>query len=407
MPDPVVLSEFAGIGMPDWVDALIRLVAIVSLMTIVAMALIYLERKVLARFHARVGPTRTGPLGMLQSVADAVKLLGKEDLRPHSADRWVFELAVFLVFVPVFLMFVPIPFTETWFIRDLELGFLFVFAVLGLNIVGVVMAAWGSDNKYALLGGVRAAAQAISYELPMLLAAIGVIVIAASHLQGASPDEGGLVGGALNLNFIASDQRTTPYIILQPLGFVIFMIGALAELHRPPFDAPVAESEVVGGYFIEYSGIRWSLFFLAEYTALFILVLLASTVFLGGWNFPFGADVGLSLQIVLTVVKASAMIFALFWLRAMFPRLRIDQLMAFSWKVLLPFSIVQVLTNAIILAYGGADWIVALVSLALLVSLVVLIYVQIRAKAGSEPRMIRRQPARPRMITSTEVAGGD
>jgi len=388
--------------MPDWVDSLIRIIFIVALMTINAMALIYLERKVLARFQARVGPTRTGPIGILQSVADAVKLLTKEDVRPNSADRWVFELAVFFVFVPVFLMFVPIPFTETWFIRDLELGFLYVFAVLGLNIVGVIMAGWGSDNKYALLGGIRAAAQAISYELPMLLAAAGVVIIAASHLQ-----DDGLVGGALNLNFIADDQRTTPYIILQPLGFVIFMIGALAELHRPPFDMPVAESEVVGGYFVEYSGIRWSLFFLAEYTGLFLMVMLASTVFLGGWNFPFGEDQGLWLQILLTLTKASVMIFSLFWMRAMFPRLRIDQLMSFSWKVLLPYALVQVIANAIILAYGGADWILGVVSLALLVSLVALIYVQIRLKAGAEPRTIRRQPARPRLITSTEVAGGD
>ena len=400
MPDAVMLSEFAGIGMPDWIDALIRLVFIVALMTINALALIYLERKVLARFQARVGPTRTGPMGILQSLADAIKLLTKEDVRPDSADRWVFELAVFFVFVPVFLMFVPIPFTETWFIRDLELGFLYVFAVLGLSIIGVIMAGWGSDNKYALLGGIRAAAQAISYELPMLLAAAGVIMIAAGHLQ-----DDGLVGGALNLNFIAGDQRTTPYIVLQPLGFVIFMIGALAELHRPPFDMPVAESEVVGGYFVEYSGIRWSLFFLAEYTGLFLMVMLASTVFLGGWNFPYGEDGGLGLQIVLTLLKAGALIFVLFWLRAMFPRLRIDQLMAFSWKVLLPFALLQVLANGIILAYGGADWIVALVSLALLVSLVALIYVLTRSKAGGQS--IHLEPARPRLVTSTEVAAGD
>ncbi len=400
MPDAVILSEFAGIGMPDWIDALIRLVFIVALMTINALALIYLERKVLARFQARVGPTRTGPMGILQSLADAIKLLTKEDVRPDSADRWVFELAVFFVFVPVFLMFVPIPFTETWFIRDLELGFLYVFAVLGLSIIGVIMAGWGSDNKYALLGGIRAAAQAISYELPMLLAAAGVIMIAAGHLQ-----DDGLVGGALNLNFIAGDQRTTPYIVLQPLGFVIFMIGALAELHRPPFDMPVAESEVVGGYFVEYSGIRWSLFFLAEYTGLFLMVMLASTVFLGGWNFPYGEDGGLGVQIVLTLLKAGALIFVLFWLRAMFPRLRIDQLMAFSWKVLLPFALLQVLANGIILAYGGADWIVALVSLALLVSLVALIYVLSRSKAGGQS--IHLEPARPRLVTSTEVASGD
>jgi NADH-quinone oxidoreductase subunit H len=398
MPD-LLLSQFAGVSLPDWVDALIRVMFVVSLMTVNAFALIYLERKILARFQARVGPTRTGPIGMLQSIADAIKLVAKEDVRPATADHWVFNLAPYFVFVPVFLMFIPIPFTETWFVRDLELGFLYVFAVLGLNIVGVIMAGWGSDNKYALLGAVRAAAQAISYELPMLLVTTGVVIVAASHIQ----DAGG-IGGALNLNFIAADQRTTPYIILQPLGFAIFMIGALAELHRPPFDMPVAESEVVGGYFVEYSGMRWGMFFLGEYTALFLMVMLASTVFLGGWNFPFGADQGLWLQIPLTLLKASAIIFTLFWMRAMVPRLRIDQLMAFSWKVLLPFSILQVLTNAIILTYHGADWIVGLTSLALLVLLVMLVYVQMRLKAGAGTRTVRREPARPRMITTAEVA---
>lgn len=399
-----VLSEFAGVGLPDWVDALIRVMVIVMLMTINALALIVLERKIAARFQARVGPTKTGPKGSLQSIADALKLVSKEDLRPTTADRWTFELAPYFVFVPVFLMFVPIPFTENWFIRDLELGFLYVFGVLGLNIVGVVMAGWGSDNKYALLGGVRAAAQAISYELPMLMVAVGVVMVAAAHLQADGLD----TGQALNLNFIASDQRTTPYLILQPLGFAIFLIGMLAELHRPPFDMPVAETEVVGGYYVEYSGMRWGLFFLAEYTALFLLVMLVSVVFLGGWNWPFGEDLGLAWQLALTLGKASALIFMLFWMRLIVPRLRIDQLMGFSWKVLLPFSIVQVIANAIILAYGGPDWVLGIVSLALLVLLVGLVYVQMRSKAGGGTRTIRREPARPRMITSPEVssAGG-
>ncbi|HJN92372.1 MAG TPA: complex I subunit 1 family protein, partial [Dehalococcoidia bacterium] len=299
---------------------------------------------------------------------------------------------------------VPIPFTQDWFVRDIELGFLYVFGVLGLNIVGVVMAGWGSDNKYALIGAIRATAQAISYELPMLLVTVGVVMIAATHLQA----DGLNTSQALNLNFIADDQKTTPYLILQPLGFVIFMIGTLAELHRPPFDIPVAESEVVGGYFVEYSGMRWGLFFLAEYTALFLMVMLVSVVFLGGWNWPFGESVGLGWQLVLTLAKASAFIFALFWMRAVIPRLRIDQLMAFSWKVLLPFSIVQIMANAIILSYHGADWILGLVSLVLLVLLVALVYVQMRLKAGTGTRTVRREPARPRMITAQEAspAGG-
>ena len=402
----MVLSEFAGVSMPDWVDALLRLLFIVALMTINAFALIYLERKILARLQARVGPTRTGPIGTLQSIADALKLVTKEDVRPITADRWAFELAPYIAFVPVFLIFVPIPFTETWFIRDLNLGLLYVFGVLGLNIVGVVMAAWGSDNKYALLGGVRAAAQAISYEIPMLLIIVAVVMVAAGRL--AVDGDASLAG---SINAIVGDQTTTPYILLQPLGFVIFLIGALAELHRPPFDMPLAESEVVGGYMVEYSGIRWGMFFLAEYTALFLMVMLASSLFLGGWNWPFGADVGLGLQIVLTLVKTSVLIVLIIGSRALFPRLRIDQLMAFSWKVLLPFAIVQVLANGIILAYGGADWVVGVVSLALTVALFGLVFSLMRQRQGEGTRTVSTTPATPRVITAPDVtpveAGGD
>lgn len=402
----LVLGEFAGVSMPDWIDALLRIVLIVGLMTINAFALIYLERKILARLQARVGPTRTGPIGTLQSIADALKLVTKEDVRPITADRWAFELAPYIAFVPVFLIFVPIPFTETWFIRDLNLGLLYVFGVLGLNIVGIVMAAWGSDNKYALLGGVRAAAQAISYEIPMLLIIVSVVMVAAGRM--AVDGDASMAG---SINAIVGDQTTTPYILLQPLGFVIFLIGALAELHRPPFDMPIAESEVVGGYFVEYSGIRWGMFFLGEYTALFLMVMLASSIFLGGWNWPFGADVGLGLQIVLTLVKTSVMIVLVIGSRALFPRLRIDQLMSFSWKVLLPFSIVQVLANGIILAYGGPDWVVGLVSFALLGALFGLVYYVMRQRKGEGARTIQTTPATPRVITGPEVtpleASGD
>ena len=287
MPDAVMLSEFAGIGMPDWIDALIRLVFIVALMTINALALIYLERKVLARFQARVGPTRTGPMGILQSLADAIKLLTKEDVAPRLGRPLGVRAGGVLRLRAGLPDVRPHPLHGDLVHPRPGTGLPLRLRGAGTQHHRRDHGRLGSDNKYALLGGIRAAAQAISYELPMLLAAAGVIMIAAGHLQ-----DDGLVGGALNLNFIAGDQRTTPYIVLQPLGFVIFMIGALAELHRPPFDMPVAESEVVGGYFVEYSGIRWSLFFLAEYTGLFLMVMLASTVFLGGWNFPYGEDAG-------------------------------------------------------------------------------------------------------------------
>ena len=322
-----------------WVDAAVRLLAVVGLMTVVVMGLIYLERKIIARFQMRLGPTRTGPLGLLQSVADALKLVGKEDLRPRGADPWTFELAVYFVFVPVFLGFVAIPFAFDWNVRVLELGLFYVIAVSSVNVVGWVMAGWSSDNRYAMIGGLRAAAQGISYELPLILSVLAVAMVAQS----------------LNLNEISEQQGRVPYAVWQPLAFAIFYVAMLAELNRSPFDIPVGESEVVGGPFVEYSGIRWSMFFLAEYAGLFILALLGSAVFLGGWAWPLGAQEGAWLQILLTAAKAGLLIFSVFWVRVTVPRMRIDQLMAFSWKVLLPLSFALILANGLILVYGWAD----------------------------------------------------
>ena len=322
-----------------WVDATARLIAVVALMTVVVMGLIYLERKIIARFQMRLGPTRTGPFGLLQSVADALKLVGKEDLRPRGADPWTFELAVYFVFVPVFLGFVAIPFAFDWNVRVLELGLFYVIAVSSVNVVGWVMAGWSSDNRYAMIGGLRAAAQGISYELPLILSVLAVAMVAQS----------------LNLNEISEQQGRVPYVAWQPLAFAIFYVAMLAELNRSPFDIPVGESEVVGGPFVEYSGIRWSMFFLAEYAGLFILALLGSAVFLGGWAWPLGAQEGAWLQILLTAAKAGLLIFSVFWVRVTVPRMRIDQLMGFSWKVLLPLSFALILANGLILVYGWAD----------------------------------------------------
>lgn len=323
-------------GLPTGVDAAIRLLIVVGVMTVVVMALIYLERKVLARFQQRLGPTRTGPMGLLQSVADALKLISKEDIRPKNADPWVFELAPFLVFVPTFLGFVAVPFTIAWQVRELELGLLYVLAVSSVNILGWVMAGWGSDNRYAILGALRAVAQSISYELPLVLAMISVAMVANS----------------LNLVEIVRQQATVPNIVWQPLPALLFFICLLAEMNRPPFDAPVGESEVVGGPYVEYSGIRWSMFFLGEYAAMFIMSLLGAAVFLGGGAWPLGEELGVGWQLALTVVKAGAIIFLMFWTRASFPRLRIDQMMSFSWKILLPASIAQILVTGGILVYN-------------------------------------------------------
>ncbi len=362
-------NEIFGFEINIWFDAAARMGLITGLMTVVVMGLIYLERKITARFQMRLGPTRTGPMGMLQSLADALKLVGKEDLRPAGADPWVFELAVYFVFIPIFMMFVAIPFAFDWEVRILDLGLFYVVAISSINIVGWVMAGWGSNNRYAMLGGLRAAAQAISYEIPLVLSLIAVAMVASS----------------LNLSEIVAGQGRVPLIVWQPLAFAIFFIAMLAEINRTPFDIALGESEMAGGPHIEYSGIRWSMFFLAEYAALFLFALIGSAVFLGGWAWPMGdgaydlnllgflgwvnvdvdpvtVTLGRWWQIGLTLTKTMALIFTVFWVRVTLPRMRIDQLMSFSWKVLMPLAFAQILVNGLILVYGWHDLLLLLTS---------------------------------------------
>jgi NADH-quinone oxidoreductase subunit H len=337
MVDTSALSTLFGLYILNdpGIDALIRLVIIVGVMTVVVMGLIWYERKLLGRIQMRLGPMRTGPFGILQSLADAIKLIGKEDLRPRSADSWLFELAPYAVFVPIFLAFVTLPFASVLAVRNLDLGLFFVVAVTGLSTIGLLMAAWGSDNKYALIGGLRAAAMLISYEIPLVLTVVAVAMLP----------------GTLNLAQIVEYQGKVPLIVWQPLAFVIFFTATFAELNRQPFDIAIGESEVVGGPFIEYSGIRWSMFFLAEYAALFVLGTLGALVFLGGYTWPFAPDFWLW-QVLLVAVKSFFLISVNMWVRGSMPRLRIDQLMGLCWKLLLPFTLLQILLNGFILMYG-------------------------------------------------------
>ena len=361
-----VLGYWFGIA---WLDAILRLAVIAGVMTVVVIFLTYAERKVIARVQQRLGPTRTGPAGLLQGVADALKLVLKEDLRPTTADRWVFELAPFMVFVPVFLTFVAVPFTRDLGVRFLSLGLFYIVAVSSVNIVGFIMAGWGSDNKYALLGGVRAAAQMISYEVPLVLTVLGVAMVASS----------------LDIRVITERQDVVPYIVWQPLAFVVFIIAGLAEMNRTPFDIPVAESEVVGGPTVEYSGIRWSFFQLAEYSSLFVLSALGADLFLGGYIWPFGSNPPGWLQLILILVKTSFMILMIFWVRATFPRLRIDQLMSYCWKVLIPVTVAQLFFNGLVLVYRWPDILLLVFSGALLVGATAATAVAVR-RAARRPR---------------------
>jgi NADH-quinone oxidoreductase subunit H len=320
----------------SWLDAIIRVVVVVLVMTVFVMYWTYGERKLVARMQMRLGPMRTGPYGLLQAVADSLKLAAKEDIRPTNADRWVFEFAPYLTFIPVLMVLVVLPYAKDWGVRNLSMGLFYAFAVLGLNIVGIMMAGLGSGNKFALLGGVRAAGQMVSYEIPLVMSLLSVAMIA----------------GTLDLDQIAAMQHYRPFILLQPLAFLIFFTAMLSELHRAPFDIPVAESEISGGYFVEYSGIRWSMFQLTEYASMIAWSVFGSVVFLGGWEYPKGGDWGWGWQLALTFTKSVVWIAAVIWVRTTVPRLRIDQLMSFCWKVLLPLSLVQILMNGFILVYG-------------------------------------------------------
>jgi len=358
-----------------WLDSLLGLVVIVLLMTLTVLALVYVERKVSARMQQRLGPMRVGPYGILQTVADMIKLLTKEDLRPAGADRWVYELAVFAIFVPTFLAFVTIPFTRDWAVAFLDLGLFYIVAVTGLSFIGLLMAGWASDNKYALLGGMRAAAQLISYEIPLVLSLLAV----------------SMVTGTLGIREIVEFQNRVPVFVWQPLAFFIFLVAALAELERQPFDIPTAESEVVGGPFIEFSGIRWSMFMLTSYTSLFIYSLLGAMIFLGGWEWPLGTKAGLGLQLVLTFAKTSFLILLFIWIRFTVPRLRIDQLMSYCWKVLIPLGFLQIFLNGLVLVYEWPDGILLITSGAGLLLAGYLIY----RTARVEPRTVRLVPANP------------
>ncbi|WJQ10524.1 NADH-quinone oxidoreductase subunit NuoH [Geobacillus stearothermophilus] len=289
------------------------------------------ERKVMGFMQGRIGPNQVGGrFGLLQTVADVLKLLLKEDTIPKAADRPLYVLAPIIAFVPSFMVLAVLPFTDAFRFADIGVGLLYYIAVSGLTTVGVVAGGWASNNKYALLGGMRAAAQMISYEIPLVMSALGVVLLA----------------GSMNLVDIVAAQKDVWFIFAQPLAFLIFLIAAVAELNRTPFDLPEAESELVAGFHVEYSGFRWAFFMLAEYVYLFAMAALVTILFLGGWH-PV-AFLGWIPGAVWFALKFCAVVFVLIWFRATFPRVRADQLMEFAWKVLLPLSLVNIVLTALI-----------------------------------------------------------
>ena len=374
----------------------IALFVLFNVLALVAMSLVWIERKQLGRMQGRVGPTRVGPFGLLQPFADGLKLLTKEDIAPGPSSRLLFFVAPLLVFVPAFVIWVTIPFSRDLVVRNLDMGLFFFVAVSVLGIVGLVLAGWSSNSKYAILGGFRSAAQLVSYEIPIIMVILGVAMLA----------------GSLDFNVVVSvGQADVPYAVVQPLAFVVFMIAGLAEVGRTPFDIYFAESEVVGGPFVEYSGAHWAIFFLAEYVNTFVIGALGALLFLGGWQWPFD-DPPTALAVALFLGKSYLLVVVIFWVRATYPRLRIDQLMAFGWKVLIPLSFASVVATAFQQFYGWPLWSLTLISLAILaVPVVAQLRLQRRPAMELAQRYAERAvrvEARPRPspAAGTEQEGG-
>jgi NADH-quinone oxidoreductase subunit H len=306
-----------------------------------------LERRVLARIQVRVGPNRAGPWGLLQPVADGVKLIFKEELIPDRADKVIFILAPIITLIPALIILAVVPFGPPVEIAgltitlglapDINVGVLYLMAVSSISVYGIVLAGWSSNNKYSLMGGLRSSAQMISYELALGLAFIGPILLA----------------GSMSLQDIVDGQSGLWYVVFQPIGFLIFLIAAIAEVNRAPFDMPEAEQELTAGYHVEYSGLKFALIFMAEYDKMIAVSVIAATLFLGGYAGPFLGQVPWLGPIYLAV-KVVAILLLMIWLRATLPRFRYDRLMAFGWKILLPLALLNVAVTAVgVVLLGG------------------------------------------------------
>jgi len=340
------MSEASAAAWASGMNQLIAFLIIVIFIVVTVLFVVLFERRVLGFFQIRHGPNRVGPQGLFQTVADALKLLQKEDIMPLAAEPITYNIAPFAVFVPSILAFVVIPMGAAYvggsynvlIVRDLNIGILYLLAVSSVALIGFLMAGWGSNNKYALISAFRNAAQIISYEVPMILAILGVV----------------LVAGSTSMVDIVHSQSVVWNIVPQFVGFLIYLICGLAETNRCPFDLPEAESELVAGFHTEYSGMKFALFFLAEYTNVFVISAIITTLFLGGWKGPMflGAG-GLWLtSIFWFLAKTYIMVTIFVWLRATLPRFRVDHLMGFAWKFLVPVAVVNILVIGLGVAFS-------------------------------------------------------
>lgn len=361
LPLPDAVREIIGNKI---VLMLVVMGIILGFISVSVLFLIWLERKISARIQRRMGPMATGPRflrqgnmwfgGLLQTAADAIKLLVKEDYTPAKVDWIVFLLAPCLVFAASLMAYVVIPFGPDASVSDLNVGVLYLLAVGSITVLGIMMAGWGSNSKYSLLGGLRSVSQMISYELPMIFAVLGPVLMA----------------GSLSLQeIVKAQEHTFWFIIPNVIGFVVFIIAGTAETNRPPFDLPEGEQELVGGFVTEYSGMKFAMFFLAEFSNMLVMSCVATALFLGGWTLPFGITEMLRaatanmtgghlvfsvVGAVVFLIKAYVIVLLYMWIRWTFPRVRVDQLMNFGWKTLLPFSFVNLFIAALWIIFVGA-----------------------------------------------------
>ena len=322
-----MLDFLAGLLENPWVVLLIKVAAVMGFFLVAPLGIGYVEHKVLAHMQHRLGPMEAGRFhGWAQLIADGVKFVQKEDVIPRAADRWVFSLAPAVVLVPTILVIVVIPFGPGIVAENLDVGIFFVMAISAVSVIGILMAGWSSANKFSLIGAIRGAAQLIAYELPLILAAVAVAMLA----------------GTLSLVGIVEAQRAYWFVLVQPVGLLIFLVASLAELSRTPFDMPIADSEIIFGAFTEYTGLKFAFFLLSEYAGIVVLSAIAAVLFLGGYLGPILPGW------MWMMAKIGGLSFVVIWLRATYPRLREDQLQRFSWIVLIPLSLVNILVTGLV-----------------------------------------------------------
>ncbi len=333
----------ASWGLPPWaVNLIADIIGVLILVIIGVMAVLIftpMERKVIARMQDRPGPNRVWPYGLLVALADAIKMLTKEDITPRRADRALHMTAALIVAIPALLVFAVLPWGPGLIGQDLNIGVLFIVAISSIHVLAIMIAGWGSNNKFSLLSAFRVVNQLLAYEIPMVLCILAVV------LFSKTMSTQGIV-----------EAQVVPYFVVMPVAGMIFLVSSLAEANRSPVDLLEADSEVVAGYMVEYSGMKFAMFFIAEYVSMFAIAILISTLFLGGWKFFGLENLAPVLTPVIVFAKAVFVIFCMLWFRATFPRMRFDHLVGFAWKFMVPLAMVNLMVGALVVKLTDNVW---------------------------------------------------